>query len=229
MQEHYDEAVALLSQAAESARTIQAQAVIQTCLENMGRAYLDLGDFEKALSSFRQAEQVATQIGATSKQVESQWGAGTAYYKLGNLEAATRCDQEALKGALAIHSSVNEIAGINMELAYLLYQERQFDAASIHSEEAVRAYRISGDKDAELDPLFVQALLAAQQTNGRDAERMLMQVHGQAAASSSLRWQTEDALANFYAGKNKQGRRISGIENPSAPSRTSVRRSRTSS
>ena len=200
--EHYDEAVALLNQAADSARTIQAQVVIQICLENMGRAYFDLGDFEKALSSFQQAEQVATQIGTTSaQQVDSLWGAGSAYYKLGNLEAASRCYQEALKGALTIHS-LNEIAGINMELAYLLYQERQFDAASMHSEEAVRAYRISGDKDAELDPLFVQALLAAQ-TNGRDAERMLMQVHGQAAESPSLRWEIEDALANLYAGKKQ--------------------------
>jgi CHAT domain-containing protein len=201
--EHYDEAVALLNQAADSARTIQAQVIIQICLENMGRAYFDLGDFEKALSSFRQAEQVATQIGAASaQQVDSLWGAGSAYYQLGDLEAATRCYQEALKGAVAINS-LNEMGGINTELAYLLYRERQFDAARTHSEEAIRADRISGDKDAELDPLFLQALLAAQQTNGPDAERMLMQVHGQAAASPSLRWQIEDALANLYAGKKQ--------------------------
>ena len=202
MQEHYDEAVALLNQATDSARTIQAQVIIQPCLENMGRAYFDLGDFEKALSSFQKAEQVATQMGATSEQVDSLWGAGSAYYKLGNLEAATRCDQEALKGALAINS-LNEIAGINTELAYLLYQERRFDAARAHSEEAIRAVRISGDKDAELDPLFLQALLAAQQTNEQDAERMLMQIHGQAAERPSLRWQIENALANLYAGKKQ--------------------------
>jgi CHAT domain-containing protein len=202
IQEHFDEAVALLNQAADSARTIQAQVVIQICLENMGRAYFDLGDFDKALSSFQQAGQVATQIGATSAKVDSLWGAGSAYYKLGNLEAATRCFQEALKGALAIHS-LNEIAGINTELAFLFYQERQFDVARTHSEEAIRVDRISGDKDADMDSLFLQALLAAQQPNGRDAERKLMEVHGQAAVSPSLRWQIEDALANLYAAQKQ--------------------------
>ena len=203
-QEHYDEAVALLSRAADAARTIQAQAVIQVSLENMGKAYFLLGDFEKALSSFQQAEQVGKQTGATSAQVDSLWGAGQAYYKLGNLEAAAKCYQEALKDALAIHA-LTEIAGIHTELAYLLYEERQFDAARVHSEEAIRAARISGDKSEELDPLFLQALLAEQQTNGRDAERMLMQLHGQAADSPSLQWEIEGALANFYAGK-KQAR-----------------------
>jgi CHAT domain-containing protein len=198
MQQHYDEAVALLNQAVDSARTIQARYITQISLENIGRFYYDLGDFEKALSSFQQAQQVGTQIGITSAQVDSLWGAGSAYYKLGDLKAATASYQEALKGALAIHSPA-EIAGINMELAYLFYQERQFKAADMYSEEAIRAYRISGDKDAILDPLFVQALLAAQRTNGQDEERMLMQVHGQAKESPSVRWEIENALASFYA------------------------------
>ncbi len=200
--EHYDDAVALLNEAADLARSIQARAIIQISLENMGRAYFLLGDFEKALSNFQQAQQVATQLGATSARVDSLWGAGSAYYKLGSLEAAARCFQEALKDALTIHS-LNEIAGIDTELAYLLYQEGQFDAARMHSEEAIRAARTSGDKDAELDPLFLQALLVARQTNGRDPEQMLMQVHAQAVESPSLRWEIEDALANFYTGKKQ--------------------------
>jgi CHAT domain-containing protein len=202
--EHYDEAEALLNEGADSARSIQARPLIQVALRNMGTAYFYLGDFEKALSNFQQAEQVATQIGAASAKVDSLWGAGSAYYKLGNVDAATRSYQEALTDALSIRS-LYEIAGIHTELAYLLYQEGQFDAARTHSEEAIRAARASGDKDAELDPLFLQALLAARQTKGPDAERMLIKVHGQEAESPSVRWEIEDALANLYAGK-KQSR-----------------------
>ncbi len=202
--EHYDEAVALLNEGAESARDIQARPLIQVALRNMGRAYFYLGDFEKALSSFQQAKQVATQMGSTGATVDSLWGSGSAYYKLGNVDAAASCYKEALKDARTIHS-LNEIAGIDTELAYLLYQEGQFDAARTHTEEAIRAARTLGDKDAELDPLFLQALLTARQTNGRDAERMLMQVHEQEAESPSLRWEIEDALGNYYAGK-KQNR-----------------------
>ena len=198
--EHYDEAVALLNESAESARTIQAQLITQISLENMGKAYFDLGDFEKALSSFKQAEQVATQMGATIPQVDSLWGAGSAYYKLGNLEAATRCYQEALKGAVSLHS-LNEIAGINTELALVLYQERQFDDARTHSEEAIRAARMAGDKSGELGPLFVQAMLATRLPSGQ-AEQMLMRVYGN-SEGDPLRGQIANAVANFYAGRKQ--------------------------
>ena len=200
--EHYDEAVALLSEAADFARPIQAQTVIQAALGNMGVAYSELGDFEKALSNFQQAEQAAMQAGTTSAQIDWLWSAGSAYYNLGNLKEASRCYQEALQDALAIHSP-HEIEGVHTQLAFLLYQERQFDAARTHSEEAIRAARIAGDKAGELNPLFLQALLAERQPNGQDAERMLMQLHGQSLEIPSLRGQIEDALANLYAGRHQ--------------------------
>jgi CHAT domain-containing protein len=200
--EHYDQAEALLNEGADAARSIQARPLIQVALRNMGRAYFYLGDFEKALSSFQQAEQVATQIGAVGAKVDSLWGAGSAYYKLGNVEAAANCYNEALKDALTIHS-LSEIAGIDTELAFLLYREGKFDAAGAHSEEAIQAARGSGDKDAELYSMFLQALLAARQTDGRDAERMLLKVHEQEVESPKVRWDVEDALANLYASKKQ--------------------------
>ena len=200
--EHYDEAVALLNEGADSARPIQARSLMQLALRNMGTAYFDLGDFEKALSSFQQAQQVAIQLGATSAQVDSLWGAGAAYYALGNLDAANRCYQEALKDALTIHS-LYEIAGLHTNLASVLFQERQFDAARMHSEEAIRTVRISGDKAGELEPLFLQALIAARQPNGHDAERMLVELYRQSAERPSLRARIENALANLYAARDR--------------------------
>jgi CHAT domain-containing protein len=200
--EHYDEAVAMLNEAADSARPIQARPLMQLAQQNMGTAYFDLGDYEKALSNFQQAEQVATQIGATSSQVESLWGAGSAYYKLSNLEAASRCYEEALKDALTVHS-LYEIAGLQTDLASVLYQEGKFDVARMHSEEAIRAARISGDKAAELAPLFLQALLATRQPNGQDAEGMLTQVYKRSVEDPSLRLEEENAFANYYVGRKQ--------------------------
>jgi CHAT domain-containing protein len=200
--EHYDEAVALLNEAADGARPIQARPIIQAALGNMGVAYSALGDYEKALSNFQQAEQAAKLIGSTSTQVDWLWSAGSAYYRLGNLEAATGDYEEALKDALAINSP-EEIAGIHTQLAFLLYQERQFDAAKTHSDEALRVARISGDQAGEREPMFLQALLATRQENGGDAQRMLMQVYGQSAEVPSLRGAIENALANFYADKKQ--------------------------
>jgi CHAT domain-containing protein len=200
--EHYDESLALLNGAADFARPIQAQIVIQAALGNAASAYFYLGDFEKALSDFQQAEQEAKEIGTTSAQIDWLWSAGSSYYMLGNLKEAIGCYQQSLKAALALHAP-EEIAGVNTQLAFLFYQEGQFDSAKKHSEEAIRAARASGDKFGELEPLFLQALLATRQANGQDAERMLLQVDGKSTESASLRWEIENALADFYAGKRQ--------------------------
>ena len=203
--EHYDESLALLNRAADFARPIQAQPVIQAALGNAASAYFYLGDFEKALSDFQQAEQEAKEIGTTSAQIDWLWSAGSSYYMLGNLKEAIGCYQQSLKAALALHAP-EEIAGVNTQLAFLFYQEGQFDSAKKHSDEAIRAARASGDKFGELEPLYLQALLATRQANGQDAERMLMQVDGKSAESPSLRWEIEDALADFYAGRRQPTR-----------------------
>jgi CHAT domain-containing protein len=191
-----------LNGAADFARPIQAQIVIQAALGNAASAYFYLGDFEKALSDFQQAEQEAKEIGTTSAQIDWLWSAGSSYYMLGNLKEAIGCYQQSLKAALALHAP-EEIAGVNTQLAFLFYQEGQFDSAKKHSEEAIRAARASGDKFGELEPLFLQALLATRQANGQDAERMLLQVDGKSTESASLRWEIENALADFYAGKRQ--------------------------
>ncbi len=201
--EHYDEALALLNEAADFARPIQARPVIEAAVGNMGSAYFYLGDFEKALSHFLQAEQEAKEIGTTSAQVDWLWVAGSAYYNLGDLRKATECYQISLKGARSINA-LEEITAINTQLGYLLLRQGQFDSARTHSEEAIRTARMSADKFGELEPLFLQALLAVQ-ANEPDTERMLMHVHQESAENPSLRPQIENALAGFYA-RSKQPR-----------------------
>ena len=85
-------------------------------------------------------------------------------------------------------------------------------------------------KTRSLDPLFLQALLAARAGKwARCRTDVDAGARARGGRDPSLRWEIEDALANFTQAKNKQGKRISGIANPSAPSKTSARRSRTKS
>jgi CHAT domain-containing protein/Flp pilus assembly protein TadD len=202
--EHYDEALASLNEAASFARSVQARLVLEAALGNLGAAYFQLGDFEKALSGFQQAEQASREIGTTSAQVDWLWDAGSAYSNLGNLQQARECYEQSLKAAKAIDNR-EEIAAIEADLAFLLFQQGQFDSAKAHSDEAIRSAHASGDQAGELEPLFLQALLAEKQLNGQDPERMLMQVYGKSEKNPSMRGQIENALANLYAGK-KQNR-----------------------
>ncbi len=201
--EHYDEALASLNEAASYARSVQARPVLEAALGNLGAAYFQLGDFEKALSSFRQAEQQSREIGTTSAQVDWLWDEGSAYSNLGNLQQAKQCYEQSLKAAKAIDNR-EEIAAIESDLAFLLFQQEQFDAAKAHSDEAIRTAQQSGDQAGELEPLLLQALLAAQRPNGQDPERMLMAVYAKSEKNPSLRGEIENALANLYAGKNQK-------------------------
>lgn len=202
---HYDEALPLLKQAADSARSIQARILLEFALGNRGVAYFYLGDFEKALSDFRQAEHEAKEIGTADAQVDWLLDLATAYYMLGDLQEAKTSFEQSLRPAVALDAPA-EIADIETHLAFLLYRQGQFALAKTHNEVAMHAALTSEDRTDELQPLFLQALLATHLPNGQDPERMLLQVYEKSSEDPALRGQIENALAKLYAGR-KQSKR----------------------
>jgi len=201
-QEHYDEAVASLNGATEFAKTIQSRQLLQVALGNLGVAYFHLGDFEKALDNFELAEKEARETGATFYQVKWLWNAGSSNYELGRLDDAKLDYEQSLRVATAINAR-EEIAGTNTELAMLLFKEGQLDAAKSHCDEAIRAAAEATDKSAKLEPLYVQALLAVRNPRGQNPEQMLLQAHKESVGAPYLRWEIEDALANYYSDKHQ--------------------------
>ncbi len=191
-----------MSSAADSARPIQARVILEVALGNLGLAYLRLGDFEKALSNFQQAEKEGKEIGTVSLQVTWLKDAGASHYMLGNLQEARTCYEQSLKAAMAIDTP-KEIAEIQTELAFLFYRQGQFDMAKADNEQAIRAARRAGDKSGELKTQFLDALLATRQENERNPERLLLQVSEQSAADPTLQGDIDGALADFYAGKQQ--------------------------
>jgi CHAT domain-containing protein len=200
--EHYDEALSLLKTAADIAEPIQAQMVIQAALGNRGAAYFKLGDFEKALANFREAETKAREIGTTSAQIDWLMDIGSSFYKLGNIEDAKKSYERALETASSINTPA-EVADINGQLALLLYREGEYSSAKAHNDEALRAAQITGDKDAEIGPHFLHALLVTKQSKGQGAEWLLTQVEQEAAGKPALQAEIQQSLANFYEAKNE--------------------------
>jgi len=200
-QERYDEAVSSLNGAANFAKTFQSRPILQVALGNLGVAYFHLGDFEKALYNFNQATEEARETGATYSRVGWLWGTASSEYELGRLDEAKTSYEQSLKAATAINAR-EEITGINTELAMLLFKQGHFDLAKSYCDEAIRAAETSVDKSAKLEPLYVQALLATRQPNEQNAEQLLLQVHEQSVETPFLRWDIEDALANYYSDKH---------------------------
>ncbi len=199
---HYDEALTLLDGAADVARPIQARVTLEVASGNLGLAYFHLGDFEKALSNFEQAEREAKEIGTASLQVDWSMDACHSNYMLGNLPEAKSCFERSLKVATDIDAPA-EIADIEAGLAFLLYQQGQFDSAKSHNDVAIRASRRAGERTGELEALYLQALLATEQEKPRDLERLSLQVSHESAADPALQGEIDGALGDFYAGKQQ--------------------------
>jgi CHAT domain-containing protein/tetratricopeptide (TPR) repeat protein len=200
--EHYDEALALLTEAASFAQPIQARTVVEAAEGNIGWSYFKLGDFERALAGFQRAEKESKEIGTTSAQVDWLQAAGLSYFKLGNLEEARKYDEQALHAATALHSNA-DVAEIESNIAILLYRQGQYDSAKAHSDAALLAAHASGEVAEALYPNFLQALFAERQGDGQDAEQMLLRVHEDPAADPSLRWEIENELGRYCRDRHR--------------------------
>jgi CHAT domain-containing protein len=198
---HYDQSVILSQNAAKFANSIGARRQSQIALGNLGWAYQSLGDFDNALFNFQAAEQQAKEIGMMASRVLWLQDAGKAEYKLGNLDAARKYDEEALKLALTLPAAdeIDQIANIETNLALLLYDQGQFDAAKAYADSATLASKDSNDKNVVGYAMFLQGLIA-QQTGEADPERVLTSAR-QLATDPELRMNIENALAHLEAGR----------------------------
>jgi CHAT domain-containing protein len=199
---HYDQALVQSQEAAKFSRSVQAQRQLQLALGNIGWADVNLGDFENALSNFQQAEQLAKEIGLSSRVFWLE-DAGYADYKLGDWQAARKYDEEALQAALQLPAAdwIDDIVNIETNLAFLLYGQRQYEAAKIYSDQAVRAARGSKDDKVVAYAGFMDGLIAAHLAVGEDAERRLMQAW-QLTPDPETRMEIEDALAKLYSDRH---------------------------
>lgn len=200
--ERFDEALDRFRASSDIASAIHANLFLEEALGNAGWAYFSLGDYEKALISFQQAEIQAKNLGATDNEILWLQSAGLSLYRLGDLKQAQSYYEEALRSADASHDAARK-AVTDTSLAQLLLQLGQLDAAKARVDEALKTAQQIGDKASELDALFLQGQIAARASSGADTERIFSQVYRDAAGTPSLKWETENAFADFYASRHE--------------------------
>ncbi len=196
--EHYDQSLPLLKTAADFARSVQARRQLQIATGNMGWAYANLGDFERALSQFQQAEQLAHQIGMTRNRALWLQDAGLTDYKLGDLDAARRYEEQALQALLTLSAGGNDqVTNIETNLALLLHEQGQYAAAQRYLDAAALKARESKDHNVVAYVGFVQGLLGGR-TGNADVEQTLLSAR-EVATDPDLQTDIEATLANLYA------------------------------
>jgi len=202
----FDQAVVLSKEAANFAISVQARRQIPMALGNLGWGYENLGDFENALDNFKEAERYAKEMGMSNLQVLWLEDAGLAEYRLGNLAEARKNEEAALQLLLQLPAAdhVDDIVNIETNLALLLYEQGNFDAAKLYSDKAALASGDSKDDKVIAYALFLQGLIASRQTGNAEAERLLKQSH-QLTTDPETRMEIENALAKLYLGKQQIG------------------------
>jgi CHAT domain-containing protein len=163
-QDHYDEAVDWLRAADQDGLAYGYQLILQLAAGNLGWAYYELGDAERALDQYRQAEVSAEVLGATRYQLKWVSTTGYIYQDSGDWANAINAFRTSLSLAQKI-ASREDVVNALKDLATVSVDSGHVDQASSYLDQIKQ---IEG-ADAERSPQFRRttcAIAAARSRNG---------------------------------------------------------------
>ena len=201
---HFGEALTLLQQGADIARSIGARRQLEMATGNVGWSYQNIGDFDSSLSHFQDAEQQAREIGMTAHRVVWLQDAGLAEYRLGNLDAARKYDEEALRVAQTLppEQEVDQIANTQANIALLLYEQGHYVAAKQYSDAAVATAAGSTDDVVIAHCLYMQGLITSHTGTAEQAEDILMAAWKR-GPDPDLRAEIESAIGKLFSDRQQ--------------------------
>ena len=194
--ERYDEALDWFRDSAQVARSINAQLILEKDLGNVGWAYFKLGDPERALTNFQQAEVQAAKCAANMDRIRFMYTAGLAQYQLHNWKEAEAYYRQALDLAQSVQS-LDDMLGTDTDLAFLLLERGELKLAKEKCDAALQVASKMGDKSVRDEPMFVQALLSVKAGDRKTAKDLLTNLEQDTTGFPSLRWKVEDELAKL--------------------------------
>jgi CHAT domain-containing protein/Tfp pilus assembly protein PilF len=201
-EQHFDEALDWTDAAYRSSLAIDAGTILTKALGNLGWAYYNLGDSEKALELSIEAEKRAIQVGDDIDQLSWATNIGYIYADRGDL---ARAEESYLK-ALDLANRIGAGQGIYNALRALALTTAEIgdlDEARSYSDRAVEIAKVNKNRLDELYPLFVKGLIAARSHNEAEAERIFHEVENDPKTNASLKFRAEYALARLYEDEDR--------------------------
>ena len=202
-EEHFGEAVDWSQAAHEAALSLDAKDVAQTSMGNLGWAYYRLGDPDRAMELFLEAEKVAALYGDLVMRVSWLTNIGYVQMDAGNYQVAERSYEDALKIARQLDARLYIFNGLRA-LAKVSVQLNKLDQATRYADEAIEIAQKSGDRVGELYPLLVKGQVAARLGDMARAENIFREVEGDPQAPAALVWGAQHALAQLHEGQGKK-------------------------
>jgi len=202
-QGRYDEAIDRSEAAYQVAKAADAGILELVTQGNIGWAYYKLGDADRALERFLDAEKQAAELGDVADQGVWLTNAGYVYLDARNLALAEQHFRRALQieQGPGVDSKEN-IYNALRALARVALQTGDPEASQ-YAERALAIARASGNKVDELYPRLVQGQVAARRGDVAGAESVFRAVERDKVCPVFLKWEAEHSLARLYEDENR--------------------------
>ncbi|HEY7096772.1 MAG TPA: CHAT domain-containing protein [Terriglobales bacterium] len=195
-QGRFDESIDQSQAAFAAAETIDARIVELVTKGNIGWAAYRLGDSERALQMFVEAEKTASELGDFSDQENQLTNIGYIQMDGRSFDLARQSFQKALSLAEKIDSKEGIYDALR-GLSRLSIQTTDPTAAVAYAERALAVAHESGNKVDELYPTLVLGQAAALRGDEVLATRYFSSVEGDDNCPAFLKWEVQHSLARL--------------------------------
>ncbi len=194
-QDHYEDAVEQSEAAARVANSIGARVLLEKARGNVGWAYYETGDYQRALASFNNAAASADTVGSTIDQELWNNTAGMSEAHLGDLNGARQHYERALGLAHSLNNA-SELSHVDQALATLLLHTSHPEAAEKYVNDARTLARQTGDTfDVQLGELLEAQFLARRGETAR-AKTLLLEVEQRTQPFPTIQLDAQHTLAD---------------------------------
>jgi CHAT domain-containing protein len=197
LDEHYDEAIDWSHAAEQRASELDAGDILLFTLGNLGWAYYGLGDGDRALDMFKQAEERAVAVEDSGAAILWLTDSGRVYQDENNLELAAKCYRTALDLARQVDSE-EDILNALEDLARVSVRAKQFNDASRYVDEATPLMQGNENRLDAMDIMLAQGEIAAARREDAKAEDFFAMVERDPASQTSTRLGAQHELAKLY-------------------------------
>jgi CHAT domain-containing protein len=196
-QERYGEAIDRNQIALELSRSLDMQGLVATVLGNSAWSYSQLGDFEKALTSYKEAAVAAEQIGQTGYSFYWLTGVASSYIAMHDLHAARSLLQDTLGRARKLSDTETITICLNA-LAEICLKENRLDEAANYELEALRYEEAGLDHFGTLQSKILSGRIETAREHFAQAEKLLQSVLDDPNADTPSRWEAQARLAKLH-------------------------------
>jgi CHAT domain-containing protein len=194
---HFDEAIDQSQAGYDAAKAVDAKIVELVTRGNLGWAYYRLGDSEKAMSMFVDAERTAGELGDVSDQENQLTNIGYIEMDQRKPDQAKRSFEKALELSKKIDAK-EDIYNALRALARLSLQTKDAQAASNYAAQALALASDGGNQLDALYPTLVQGQAAAIAGDVAKATEVFQRVEQSKVAPVFLRWEAQHSLARLH-------------------------------